>query len=215
MWSKKIPVLCLSFVFLIGLICYVKYSNRNGNMLTQEAFSLSSSSSRCPNMLIQKGSKFQLYNSKLAKIPGVNPLEFNNLEEYTEFLDWQRSQNIRCPVLYLQQTFDTQGNNVYKIRPSVSNPQSGLPPVSSLLVDASRNDQPYNKNMYPGFDPSSYYIGEVTPLDNISSATTKEKHTNATISANPMDANWGGSDYTQSLVDKGYYKDNEVNIQTP
>jgi len=210
MWSKNFSVYCFGFVFFIGLVFYVKYSTSgNNNMLIQEAFS---SSPRCPNMLIQKGSRFQLYNSKLAKIPGVNPIEFNNLEEYTEFLEWQRSQNIRCPVLYLQQSFDTQGNNVYKIRPSVSNPQSGLPPVSTLLVDASRNDQPYNKNSYPGFDPTSYYIGEVTPLDKIT-ASTKDKHTNTMISANPMDQNWGGAAYTQSLVDKGVYKDDEVSIK--
>jgi hypothetical protein len=27
-----------------------------------------------------------------------------------------------------------------------------------------------------------------------------------------MDPNWGGSAYTQGLVDKGYYKENEVKI---
>jgi hypothetical protein len=27
-----------------------------------------------------------------------------------------------------------------------------------------------------------------------------------------MDPNWGGSQYTQELVDKGYYKENEVSI---
>ena len=28
-----------------------------------------------------------------------------------------------------------------------------------------------------------------------------------------MDPNWGGKDYTQALVDKGYYKGSEVSIQ--
>jgi hypothetical protein len=32
-------------------------------------------------------------------------------------------------------------------------------------------------------------------------------------SPNPMDPNWGGADYTQSLVDKGYYADNEVKMR--
>jgi hypothetical protein len=199
-------------VFLIGLYFYAK----NGE--SREGFS--NNESRCPNMLIQDGSKFYLYNSKLAKVPGVNPIEFNNLEEYTEFLDWQRSQNIRCPVLYLQNTYDTQGNSVYKVRPSVSEPQSGLPPsisvnqsvppplpTSSLLVDASHDDKPYNKNSFPGYDASSYYIGQNTPLDNMN--TVQE---NKAISPDPMDPNWGGADYTQTLVNKGYYKDDEVSI---
>ena len=220
-------------VFLIGLYFYAKCSdpsyleglknNENNN-----------NGVRCPNLLIQKGSRFYLYNSKVAKVPGVNPIEFENLEDYTEFLDWQRSQNIRCPVLYLQETYDAQGNPVYKIRPSVSEPQAGLPPSiassigdiisestlgnpnalaypnPTLLVDSTRNDPPYNKNSYPAYDESSYYIGTTTPLDTMDMAQEKSN-----VSPNPMDTNWGGSEYTENLVDKGYYKDNEVQIYTP
>jgi hypothetical protein len=32
-------------------------------------------------------------------------------------------------------------------------------------------------------------------------------------SPDPMDPNWGGADYTQSLVDKGYYAENEVKMR--
>jgi hypothetical protein len=32
------------------------------------------------------------------------------------------------------------------------------------------------------------------------------------VSPNPMDPNWGGTEYTQNLVDQGYYKDNEVSL---
>jgi hypothetical protein len=34
-------------------------------------------------------------------------------------------------------------------------------------------------------------------------------------SPNPMDPNWGGADFTQNLVDQGYYADNEVSIAIP
>ena len=37
----------------------------------------------------------------------------------------------------------------------------------------------------------------------------------APVSPNPMDPNWGGATYTQSLVDKGFYKDDEVQIYIP
>jgi hypothetical protein len=168
----------------------------------------------------------------VAKVPGVNPIEFENLEDYTEFLDWQRSQNIRCPVLYLQETYDVQGNPVYKVRPSVSEPQAGLPPSiasstgdiisestlgdpnalaypnPTLLVDSTRNDPPYNKNSYPAYDESSYYVGTTTPLDTMDMAQEKSN-----VSPNPMDPNWGGSEYTEKLVKKGYYKDNEVKMR--
>ena len=222
-------------VFLIGLYFYAKGADPKYS----EGLTNNNSGPRCPNLLIQKGSRFYLYNSKVAQVPGVNPIEFDNLEDYTEFLDWQRSQNIRCPVLYLQETYDAQGNRVYKSRPSVSEPQAGLPPSSAapmgiasqvppfmesamepvgepaypnptLLVDATRNDPPYNQGSYPAFDQTSYYIGTTTPLDAMNMQQQKLQQ-----SPNPMDPNWGGSAYTQSLVDKGYYKENEVDIYIP
>ena len=33
------------------------------------------------------------------------------------------------------------------------------------------------------------------------------------VSPNPMDPNWGGSEYTEKLVDQGYYADNEVKMR--
>ena len=218
-------------VFLIGLFFYSKGRDSEGFTNSDP------NGPRCPDLLIQKGLRFYLYNSKLAQVPGVNPVEFENLEDYTEFLDWQRSQNIRCPVLYLQESYDPQGNRVYKSRPSVTEPQAGLPPSAAspvgiasqtppimeaslepvgepaypnptLLVDATRNDPPYNEQSYPAHDQTSYYVGTTTPLDEMNIQQKAAK-----VSPNPMDANWGGSEYTQSLVDKGYYKENEVAIQ--
>ena len=212
----------------------------------------------CPDMLIQDGLKIYLYNSKLAKVPGVNPIEFNNLEEYVDFTKWQRNQKLRCPVLYLQHTFNTQGESTYKIRPSIHDMQGGLPPSKEMpskekynhqdkgqslsqiqeqarkqssqsqsnttpiplpninpnylktkyfshLVDATHDDLPYNTNSVPSYDSSSYYIDKRTPLD-----IMDEKEQHLLHSSNPMDDNWGGIDYTQNLVDSGYYAGNEV-----
>jgi hypothetical protein len=222
----------LIVIFLLGLYFYVKQSS------ISEGFS-NGSHKRCPDLLIQKGARFYLYNSKVAQVPGVNPIEFDTLEDYTEFLEWQRSQNIRCPVLYLQETYDAQGNRVYKARPSVSEPQYGLPPSTlapigiasqvpplmesaldqvgdpaypnpTMLTDATRDDPPYNTGSYPGYDPTDFYVGTTTPLDamNIAKST-------APISDNPMDPNWGGAEYSQALIDQGYYKGNEVAIKVP
>lgn len=205
----------LIVLFLAGLYFYAKYTGTKYS----ESFTNNANEKRCPDILIQKDSRFYLYNSKVAKVPGVNPIEFENLEDYTEFLDWQHSQGIRCPVLFLQQTYDAQGNPVYKARPSVTEQQGGLPPTypappnPTLLVDATRNDPPYNTNSMPSYDQSSYYVGTTTPLDKMD--TQEENMLYAGPSPNPMDPNWGGADYTQSLVDKGYYAGNEVNIAIP
>jgi hypothetical protein len=78
------------------------------------------------------------------------------------------------------------------------------------LVDATRSDPPYNKNSYPAYDESSYYVGTTTPLDAMDMSQEASN-----VSPNPMDTNWGGSEYTQNLVDKGYYQENEVKLYTP
>lgn len=229
----SLTMLLAIIVFMIGIYFYAQCADPK----YAEGFKNQDRKPRCPNLLIQKGSRFYLYNSKLAQVPGVNPIEFDNLEDYTEFLDWQRSQGIRCPVLYLQSTYDVQGNPVYKVRPSVSEPQAGLPPSAAaptgiasqeppimesslgspdalaypnptLLVDATRNDQPWNSGGYPAYDQTDYYVGTTTPLDMMN-------YENAPVSPDPMDPNWGGADYTQSLIDKGYYSANEVQIAVP
>ena len=200
-------------LFLGGLYFYIRYTSTPKMF---EGLTTMNGELRCPNLLIQKGTKYYLYNSKLAQVPGVNPIEFNSLEEYTEFLEWQRGAGIRCPVLYLQNTYDAQGNRVYKVRPSVTELEGGLPPTTPVplplkfteLVDATRNDPPYNQNSYPAYDQTSYYVGSLTPLDQITNSNY-----NMLYSDNPMDPNWGGPEYTQALVDTGYYKDNEVNIR--
>ncbi len=204
------------FVFLAGIYFCMKTSGIEGMTNNTTTGSLEK---RCPNLLIQKGPKFYLYNSNLAQVPGVNPIEFNSLEEYNEFLEWQRAAGIRCPVLYVQNTYDAQGQRVYKLRPSVNEPQGGLPPSSSttlphgvqLLTDAGRNDPPYNINSYPSYDQTNQDIGTNTPLDAIESTQV----TTNGLSPNPMDPNWGGADFTQNLVDQGYYAGNEVQIAIP
>ena len=201
-----IKMAIILFVFLLGLYYFTCYNNI-------ESFN-NQIPYRCPDILIQKGKKYVLFNSKLAKIPGVNPVVFNNLEDYVEFTDWQRSQGIRCPILFLQESFNAQGDPVYKARPSPTNLQGGLPeqelgaPPVTKLYDASRNDPPYNKNSYPGFDPQDQYVGLNTPLDKMYHDNQQAK------SPNPMDPNWGGQSYTQNLVDEGYYAEDEVTKET-
>jgi hypothetical protein len=78
----------------------------------------------------------------------------------------------------------------------------------TLLVDATRNDPPYNKNSYPAFDQTDFYQGTTTPLDQMNA-----EQENLLFSPDPMDPNWGGQEYTQHLVDRGYYAGNEVKIR--
>ena len=163
-------------VFGLGLYFVMKHSTKEG---------LSNISNRCPDVLIQRGTTLYLSNSKLADVPGVNPLKFNNLDEYVQFMNWQRSQGIRCPVLYLQEVYNTQGELIYKARPSPENMQGGLPDAhpedETKLLDAGRDEPPYNKNSFPAHDPQGQYIGLETPLDNM--------YDNSNIVSNSNDSN--------------------------
>ena len=91
---KNIKLTVILILFFIGLLFVSKVSSSD----LRENFT----SNNCPNLLLQDNEEIYLYNTKKKEIPGVNPLRFNNLEEYVEFLDWQRSQGIRCPILFLQ-----------------------------------------------------------------------------------------------------------------
>ena len=213
--------LTLLIAVIVGILgFYVMLTYRSNTII--ESFK---SKDSCPNILIQKGNKIYLKNTRYAEIPGVNPIVFNNLEDYAEFVQWMQSQNVDCPILFLQQSYDAQGNQVYKFRPDPLNPEGGLPPyitedVSDIndsgpyqqmptdkMLDASRNDPPYNQNQYPGFDGMNQYIGEEVPIDKMF-----HEGENLAVSDQPTDANWGGAGYTRSLVKAGAYKDNEVSL---
>jgi hypothetical protein len=167
---------------------------------------------RCPNILVQHGSEIFLYNSKVEKVPGVNPIRFKSLDDYSEFMEWLRGRGIRCPVLFLQYSYDAQGNPVYKMRPSPVDLQGGLsanvpyspaPAALVQMMDASRDNPPFNNQMYDGFDPLNFNMGDYTAHD----AAFREKELTMKYSDNPMDANWGGRQYTESVVASGAYVD--------
>jgi hypothetical protein len=189
----------------------------------------------CPDMLIQKGNTLLLYNSKKPK-DETNPIPFYNLDEYIYYLDAQRKLGNNCPILYLKQETNTQGKDVYRIRPSPFDLQGGLPTTTNeykkyvppsptmtdinsmslssqiplntdaiQIKDSSRVNPPYNQGDYPSFDAHGLYIGKFTNLDELHESTK-----NGQFSDNPMDPNWGGVEYTQSMVDTGKYEENNI-----
>jgi hypothetical protein len=86
-----------------------------------------------------------------------------------------------------------------------------VPPTDSRkktvkIVDNSRVNGPYNKGLYPGFDPYGEDNGQYTNIDQVHDSTMTESK----ISDNPMDPNWGGVLYTKQQVMSGKYNDNQV-----
>jgi hypothetical protein len=164
--------------------------------------------------LLKKDNVLLLYNTQKPEVEGVNPLPFYNLDEYINYLEIQRKKGFRCPVLFLQNEVNTQGEEVYRMRPSPFELEGGVPEQTTLypgsndiikIADASRDNPPYNKGNYPGFDPQGLYIGRYTNIDEVHYSTEKSE-----TSDNPMDPNWGGVLYTQQAVDSGKYDENIV-----
>jgi hypothetical protein len=64
---------------------------------------------------------------------------------------------------------------------------------------------PYNQGpkIPADYDPDNQYIGLMTPLD-------KMFVSNSSVSANPMDPQWGGHAFTQAKIDEGVYQKDEV-----
>ena len=205
----------LILTFLAGIYVCLTNGILNTNP-DKEGIDNNDSKSNCPDLLIKRGNKLLLYNSNAPEVAGVNPMPFNSLDEYITYIESQKSKGIHCPVLFLQQENDTQGNDVYRMRPSPFYIEGGLPPlplethdnkIVQNIIDASRDNPPYNANNYPGFDAHGQHVGRYTNIDSIHNSTMNSQDS---ASENPMDSNWGGINVTQQAVDSGKYVGNEV-----
>lgn len=73
-------------------------------------------SGKCPTTLIKDGNQYFVYDPSMAKVPGINPIQFKDLDEYKEYLEWQRKSNLKCPILHLEKVYNAQGSQMYEIR---------------------------------------------------------------------------------------------------
>jgi hypothetical protein len=197
---KTILFLLLIILFVSGLYVYATDSLHLEEPFTGSA---DTSTTSCPDLLVQQGNVLALYNSK-EPTSEKNPLMFESVDAYTTYAE----AHPKCPVLYIRAENDIQGNPVYRVRPSPTDPQGGLPteaPSPSPYIDASRDNAPFNQLSYPGFDPSSQYVGRYTVIDANHDSTAKDQ-----VSVNPADPNWGGVQYTQFKIDSGEYDDYNV-----
>lgn len=186
-------------IFMIGLYFCLNYTHHD-LVESFENYDVSKADpsipEMCPNLLVQKGSEYHLVNTKKAMIPGVNPIKFKDLGEYIEYAKWQEKMQNTCPVLYFQQTFDTQGKRAYRLLNDPLENRGGIrsellhtPNLNDDVVDASHDHNPFNKNSYSGFDEQNQQIGERTPLD---------KKFKVSGYWNPMQSDWAGVETSES-----------------
>lgn len=209
--AMKIFLVFLLLLFALGAaLCLNPNVNKENmeNMLSENDVvpleQVSGQVGGCPNLLIRSGSQLVLRNTQ-APPSNTNPLIFNSLDEYLEYLAEQRKNGIRCPVLFLQEENNAQGQTVYRMRPSPMNMDGGVPTEPVQVTDGSRDRPPYNGNQYAGFDPYGFHVGQYTELDAIHDSTSRAK-----VSDNPMDPNWGGVQFSREAVESGKYEGREV-----
>jgi hypothetical protein len=103
---NKIGYILILFLYLWGVYFILQ------SQTTSESFV----SGNCPTTLIKDGNHLFLYDPSMAKVPGVNPIQFKSLEDYKEYIDWQRKSKLKCPILHLEKMCTTQGTHMYEIR---------------------------------------------------------------------------------------------------
>jgi len=190
----------IALAFFVGFLFCLKYRHRD----LVEGFEKDiyypekdEENTNCPNLLVKRGKEIFLLNKRKAIIPGVNPIRFDNLEQYAEYLKWQRRVGIKCPVLFFEEAYNAQNKKIWRFADDPFDTKGGLQPkdvmggmgdsqIGKLLDAAIDTNPPYNKGGYAGFDPENQNIGKFTPLDKI-------YHSPDEFSNNPMDTNWGGS----------------------
>ncbi len=201
--NKNKRVIPIMIAFFIGFLFCLTYKS-------EDLIEHYSNSDDCPDLLIRRGTRLQLINTKNKRIPGINPIYFQNLDEYVQYIRFLKSTGKNCPILYFQETYDTQNRKGYRLLPDPLEPNAGLPshinPAQKeldkipklipnvLLMDSNRDDPPYNQNQYSGFDEQDQYVGAITPLDKIQSVD------------DPMNKNWGGHKVTIQSLRSGKYK---------
>ena len=104
----------------------------------------------CPTLLIKRGNKLMLFNKNLPETPGENPIFFNDLDQYKEYIKVQRElYNESCPILFLQEEQDAQGENVYKLRKTEGTSTNVDPLLLGSVNDYFKN----TTNVMPKFQP--------------------------------------------------------------
>jgi len=106
--------------------------------------------SSCPTLLIKRGNKIMLFNKNMPETPGENPIFFDNLDQYIKYAKIQKDvykQN--CPILFLQEEVNAQGENVYRLRKTEGTTTNVDPLMLGSLTDYFKNQT----NVMPKFAP--------------------------------------------------------------
>jgi hypothetical protein len=138
--------------------------------------------SSCPNLLIQRGSQLYMFDTNKPTLSGANPVIFDSLDDYIYYVKVQRTDYGRhCPILFLQQESTTQGEDVYRVRPSPFDLEAGTPtptaatPTQLAAVKTYFNNGSAGDESAPTQSPTlSSTLSPTTKLQGYSSGTLSQ-----------------------------------------
>lgn len=175
------------------------------------------SNNECPTTLVKDGNKFLLYNPSLAKIPGVNPIQMDSLDDYEKYIQWQRKNKVQCPILHLDKVFD-QHSEMYSIKSSLD---TGTGSCTGTVMN-------HNLPIMNEYGPASFYekenLGQIQNnyttdyyATNLLNQIPKEEVSNIPINGyssfpSPVFYN---STLTQGLTQPGTTQTNGTNPSSP
>jgi hypothetical protein len=178
-------MIVLALVFLGGIYFIYAYSFVSVPTSSPHTTLVSTNDdTSCPNVLIQKGSQLYMYNTNIPEESGKNPVLFNSLDDYIHYVKVQRTEyGKHCPILFLQQESNTQGDDVYRVRPGPFDLEAGRPtpivasPTQIAAVQSYFSNNVSNKT---GVMPTNMNIigpspGVNQPVQGFTSASFSEK----------------------------------------
>ena len=112
-----------------------KHKKEGFNSFNTDVFNLRNGNEpppTCPNLLINKGDILLLYNT-LAIGPENQLIQtFKSMDEYQAYVSQQQSEGKNCPLLYLRQEVNTQGQDVYRMYTEVTMGPGAFPPPGGV-----------------------------------------------------------------------------------
>ncbi len=127
-----------------------KMLNKMEEKLENDELTKEETNELCPTLLIKRGNKIMLFNKNMPEIQGENPIFFDHLEQYVQYTKKQQElYGEHCPVLFLQEEVNAQGENVYKLR------QMKDSSVDPLMLGSMEDYFQSKTNVSPKFKPPS------------------------------------------------------------
>ena len=122
----------LLLIVLVG-ICVSHYAMKEGMEdgsvekalgAIDSAFSVNQD---CPNVIMEVNGKIHLYNTRKAKVPGINPIQLDSLTSYPELMSYLNAKGMSCPALFLRQSRGATGE--LEMQQLVLDPQGHFVPI--------------------------------------------------------------------------------------